>query len=158
MHPLRCSSARRATRPRPSSSSTRVSSVAVPSRCDPTSSRDADARACPRGGAEAPPNGAGAGCVRVDEARRLGVAPRRGTGGRMGDDSRAAGARATGGGAEWCWWKWKARGGGGGGGEGRVRECPRRNGVVHPWVGQRSPLKCNVLKRELRREVPARED
>ena len=48
----------------------------------------------------------------------------------------AAGARATGGGAEWCWWKWKARGGGGGGGEGRVRECPRRNGVVHPWVGQ----------------------
>ena len=75
----------------------------------------------------------------------------------MGDDSRAAGARATGGGAEWCWWKWKARGGGGGGGEGRVRECPRRNGVVHPWVGQRSPLKCNVLKRELRREVPGRE-
>ena len=88
LHRRRCSSPRHATRPRPSSSSTRVSSVAAPSKCGPTSSRDADATACPRSGAEVPPNGAGVGCVRLGEARRLGVAPRRGAGGRMGDSSR----------------------------------------------------------------------
>ena len=88
LHRRRCSSPRHATRPRPSSSSTRVSSVAAPSKCGPTSSRDADATACPRSGAEVPPNGAGVGCVRLGEARRLGVAPRRVAGGRMGDSSR----------------------------------------------------------------------